>query len=78
MGRVGVSDKYISHLVMFSQMVKYKHSFADVMRVAAQVSPSLRYYLLKEYCRRNAGHLPLYVKDHCMAINKEIKEAKSR
>ena len=22
MGRVGVSDKYISHLVMFSQMVK--------------------------------------------------------
>jgi hypothetical protein len=65
MGRVGVSDKY-------------KHSFADVMGVAAQVSPSLRYYLLKEYCRRNAGHLPLYVKDHCMAINKEIKEAKSR
>ena len=74
MGRVGVSDKYISHLVMFSHMVKSKHSFADVMGVAAQVSPSLRYYLLKEYCRCNAGHLPQYVKDHCMAINKEIKE----
>ena len=74
MGRVGVSDKYISHLMMFSQMVKSKHSFADVMGVAAQVSPSLRYYLLKEYCRRNAANLPQHVKDHCMAINKEIKE----
>ena len=74
MGRVGVSDKYIRHLVMFSHMVKSNHSFADVMGVAAQVSPSLRYYLLKEYCRRNAGNLPQHVKDHCMAINKEIKE----
>ena len=28
MGRVGVSSKYISHLMIFSQMVKLKHSFA--------------------------------------------------
>jgi hypothetical protein len=74
MGRVGVSSKYISHLMIFSQMVKLKHSFADVMEVAEQVSPSVRYYLLAEYCRRNAGNLPQNVKDQCSAIKKELKE----
>lgn len=74
MGRVGVSEKYISHLMKFSQMVKSNHSFAAVMKVAAQVSPSLKYYLLSEYGKRNAGNIPQKVKDHWTTTNKELKD----
>ena len=49
-------------------------SFTEVMRAAEKVSPSVRYYLLAEYCRRNAGNLPQNVKDQCSAIKKELKE----
>ena len=73
MGRVGVSSKYISHLMIFSQMVKLKHSFADVMEVAEQISPSLRYYLLLEYRRRNAGNIPRNVQEQCAAVSKEVR-----
>ena len=72
-GRVGVSSKYISHLMIFSQMVKLKHSFADVMEVAEQISPSLRYYLLLEYRRRNAGNIPRNVQEQCAAVSKEVR-----
>ena len=73
MGRVGVSEKYISHLMKFSQMVNSKHSFADVMKVAALVSPSLRYYLLLEFRKRNAGNMPQNVKEQCVAVSKEAR-----
>ena len=74
MGRVGVSEKYISHLMKFSHMVKSNHSFADVMRAASQVSPSLKYYLLSEYGKRNAGNISQKVKDQWVATNKELKD----
>ncbi len=73
MGRVGVSSKYISHLMIFSQMVKLKHSFADVMEVAEQINLSLRYYLLLEYRRRNAGNIPQNVQEQCAAVSKEVR-----
>lgn len=72
-GPVGVSEKYISHLMKFSQMLRSKHSFADVLGIAAQVSPSLRYYLLTEFRKRNASNIPQNVKEQCAAVNKELK-----
>lgn len=74
MGQVGVSEKYISHLMQCSHMVKSNHSFTDVMRAASQVSPSLKYYLLSEHGKRNAGNIPQKVKDHWAAANKELKD----
>ena len=74
LGRVGVSKAYVRHLAKFSQMINSNQSFTEVMRAAEKVSPSVRYYLLTEYCRRNAGNLPQNVKDQCLAIKKELKE----
>ena len=74
MGRVGVSGKYISHLMKFSQMVNSNQSFTNVMEIAARVSPSLRYYLLTEFRKRNAGNIPQNVKDQCAAVNKVLKD----
>ena len=74
MGRVGVSGKYISHLMRFSQMVNSNQSFTNVMEIAARVSPSLRYYLLTEFRKRNAGNIPQNVKDQCAAVNKVLKD----
>ena len=74
LGRVGVSKAYVRHLAKFSQMINSNQSFTEVMRAAEKVSPSVRYYLLAEYCRRNAGNLPQNVKDQCSAVKKELKE----
>ena len=57
----------------FSQMLRSKHLFADVLGIAAQVSPSLRYYLLTEFRKRNASNIPQNVKEQCAAVNKELK-----
>jgi hypothetical protein len=46
----------------------------DLSPAAASVSPSVRYYLLLEYCNRNAGNLPQNVKDQCSAVKKELKD----
>ena len=74
LGPVGVSKAYVRHLAKFSQMINSNQSFTEVMRAAEKVSPSVRYYLLTEYCRRNAGNLPQNVKDQCLAVKKELKE----
>ena len=74
LGRVGVSKTYVRHLAKFSQMINSNQSFTEVMRAAEKVSPSVRYYLLTEYCRRNAGNLPQNVKDQYSAVKKELKE----
>ena len=47
--------------------------FADGMEVAEQISPSLRYYLLLEFRKRNASNIPQNVKEQCAAVNKELK-----
>lgn len=73
MGRVGVSKAYVNHLIKFSQLVKPNHTFTEVMRAAAQVSPSVRYHILSEYCKRNASNIPTEVKKHCESIKKEMK-----
>lgn len=61
----------MQHLLQFSLRLRSHHAFEDVMRVAASVSPSVRYYLLLEYCNRN--HLPQYVRDQCESTMKEIQ-----
>ena len=73
MGRVGVSKAYVNHLIKFSQLVKPNHTFTEVMRAAAQVSPSVRYHILSEHSKRNAGNIPTEVKKHCESIKKEMK-----
>ena len=73
MGRAGVSKTYVNHLIKFSQFVKPNHTFTEVMRAASQVSPSVRYHILSEYCKRNASNIPMEVKKHCDSIKKEMK-----
>ena len=58
----------------FSLRLRSHHAFEDVMYAAASVSPSVRYYLLLEYCNRNAGNLPQNVKDPCSAVKRELKD----
>ena len=72
-GCTGVSKQYIGHLMKFSQMIRPNHSFTHVMRASAQVSPSVRYHILSEYCKRNAGKMPKEVMKQCDAIKKELK-----
>lgn len=48
LGLTGVSEKYLGHLMGFSQRIRCQTSFADVMGAAREISPSLRYYLLLE------------------------------
>ena len=36
-------------------------------------SPSLRYDLLLEYRRRNAGNIPRNVQEQCAAVSKEVR-----
>ncbi len=43
------------------------------MRAAAQVSPSVRYHILSEYSKRNAGNIPTEIKKHSELIKKEMK-----
>lgn len=74
LGRAGVADTYVQHLMQFSLRLRSHHAFEDVMYAAASVSPSVRYYLLLEYCNRNAGNLPQNVKDQCSAVKKELKD----
>ena len=73
-GRAGVADKYVQHLMQFSQRLRSKHVFDDVMRAASSVSPSVRYYLLSEYCKQNAANIPQNVKDQCAAVKKELQD----
>ena len=73
-GRTGVSEKYLSHLTEFSQKIRCQTSFADVMKAATEISPSLRYYLLLAYCKQKGDNIPLSIKPHIDAVNKEIKD----
>ena len=72
-GRTGVSEKYLSHLIGFSQIIRCQTSFADVMRAATEISPSLRYYLLLAYCKQKGDNIPMSIKPHMDDVNKEIK-----
>ena len=74
LGRTGVSEKYLSHLIGFSQRIRCQSSFADVMRAATEISPSLRYYLLLEYCKQKDNNVPAGIKPPIDAVNKEIKD----
>ena len=74
LGRTGVSEKYLGHLMGFSQRIRCQTSFADVMGAAREISPSLRYYLLLEYCKQKGNNLPAGIKPHIDAVNKEIKD----
>ena len=69
-----MADKYVQHLMQFSQRLRSKHVFDDVMRAASSVSPSVRYYLLSEYCKQNAANIPQNVKDQCAAVKKELQD----
>lgn len=73
LGRTGVSEKYLGHLIGFSQRIRCQSSFADVMRAATEISPSLRYYLLLTYCKQKGDNIPMSLKPHMDAVNKEIK-----
>lgn len=73
LGRTGVSEKYLGHLIGFSQRIRCQSSFADVMRAATEISPSLRYYLLLAYCKQKGDNIPMSLKPHMDAVNKEIK-----
>ena len=44
------------------------------MGAAREISPSLRYYLLFEYCKQKGNNLPAGIKLHIDAVNKEIKD----
>ena len=74
LGCTGVSEKYLSHLIGFSQRIRCQSSFADVMRAATEISPSLRYYLLLEYCKQKGNNVSAGIKPHIDAVNKEIKD----
>ena len=50
------------------------HNESDVMRAATEISPSLRYYLLLEYCKHKGNNVPAGIKLHIDAVNKEIKD----
>ena len=73
LGRTGVPEKYLGHLIGFSQLIRCQSSFADVMRAATEISPSLRYYLLLAYCKQKGDNIPMSIKPHMYAVNKEIK-----
>ena len=70
---MGVSEKYLSHLIGFSQRIRCQSSFADVMRAATAISPSLTYYLLLEYCKQKGNNVSAGIKPHTDAV-KEIKD----
>ena len=44
------------------------------LRAATEISPSLRYYLLLEYCKQKGNNVPAGIKPHIDAVNKEIKD----
>ena len=73
-GRTGVSEKYLGHLSEFSQKIRCQTSFADVMKAATEISPSLRYYLLLAYCKQKGDNIPLSLKPHIDAVRKELKD----
>lgn len=73
-GRAGVTDTYVQHLLQFSLRLRSQHAFEDVMRAAASISPSVRYYLLTEYCRRNADNIPQSVLKQFDDLKKELKD----
>ena len=73
-GRTGVSEKYLSHSTEFSQKIRHQTSFADVMRAATEISPSLRYYLLLTYCKQKGDNIPLSLKPHIDAVRNELED----
>ena len=73
-GRAGVADIYVQHLLQFSLRLRSQHTFEEVIRAAASVSPSVRYYLLTEYYRRNAGNIPQSVLKQFDDLKKELKD----
>jgi hypothetical protein len=73
LGRTGVSEKYLGHVIGFSPRIRCQSSFADVMRAATEISPSLRNYLLWAYCKQKGDNIPMSLKPHMDAVNMEIK-----
>lgn len=52
LGRAGVADTYVRHLLQFSLRLRSQHAFEDVMYTAASVSPSVRCHLIPERLER--------------------------
>ena len=71
---IGAGEDVVKVATTISITNTIEHAFEDVMYAAASVSPSVRYYLLLEYCNRNAGNLPKNVKDQCSAVKRELKD----